>query len=218
MHAPTHLMSQLPSTAASPTPLEAGSAGRQRQLPDYLCHIVTPLKRHWWQAELQDHPDQEFAVGNRGRFPNWLQHQVSPAKVAKIQHAFSLRAARGGQEIPRGGSGCKTSDQGGGLGCGGFGSPLQPVWRDPQEEQHQVEAHSRPISVRGHSVNDGITKELASLTYMSIDDVVAWVLDLYRCSTPIWSEVCPVDFLGFSRCGAVDDAEEGCQASGPLYR
>ncbi len=35
-------------------------------------------------------------------------------------------------------------------------------------------------SPEGHSVNDGIDRELASLAYMSIDDVVAWVLKLGR--------------------------------------
>ena len=30
----------------------------------------------------------------------------------------------------------------------------------------------------GHSVNDGISKELASLSYASVDEVVTWVLQL----------------------------------------
>ena len=57
---------------------------------------------------------------------------------------------------------------------------MQPIWGNPKKRSNQWRLIQDLSAPEGWSVNDGIAKELATLTYVSIDDVMAWVLDLGR--------------------------------------
>ena len=164
--------------------LEACADGRG-ELPAYLCKIVTPLKLDAWQEALEDHPDQAFAnyilggirngfrIGfNRSRVclksrgTNMLSATEQSQVVAKylgeeLQASRIVEIRRQEQGLPR-------------IQFSPFG--VIPKTNRPGKWRLIIDLSSPD----GHSVNDGISKELASLTYMSVDDVVRGLLQRGR--------------------------------------
>jgi hypothetical protein len=164
--------------------MEACSTGRVVQLPNYLGQIVTPLKLERWQELLSGHPDQEFtayilrgirdgfrvgfnAAGTRlksqksnmlsaSEHPDivskYLQEEIACGRVIKVQ---------AGQEAELLG-----------IHCSPFG--VIPKKRKANKWRLILDLSSPDQ----HSTNDGIDKDLASLPYMSVDEVIAVALQL----------------------------------------
>ena len=56
------------------------------------------------------------------------------------------------------------------------GYPLQPVWGNPKANKWRLIVDlSAP---EGSSVNDGIASDLCSMSYLAMDEVIAWIVRL----------------------------------------
>ena len=153
-----------------------------RHLPPYLLQVTTPLLLGTWRNELKLHPDQQFAdfilrgiesgfrIGFRydrqalrSRSNNMLSATEAPQVVSNyLEEELALNRI---VELPPG-----QAQKLDGLQCSPFG--VIPKKHKPGKWRLIVDLSSP----EHFSVNDGITKELCSLTYTSVDDVVACVL------------------------------------------
>lgn len=152
------------------------------KLPEGACSIQTPLKLEAWQELLKWHPDQEFAdyilrgiefgfrigfnsqrVSLKSRGKNMHSTREHPQVVSK----YLEEEARLSRIVDIGPAEAAKSLN---IHCSPFG--VIPKKNTPNKWRLIIDL-SAP---ENHSVNDGILKELASLSYMSIDDVVAAVL------------------------------------------
>ena len=166
--------------------LKACSMGRPALLPERLRQITTPLKLEKWRAGLEKHPDKEFTelilqgieegfrVGYDARAatlkqkPGNLISAAEQPEVVSIYLEKELRASR----ILRVGSEDEARSLG--IHCSPFG--VIPKKNKPNKWRLIVNLSA----LESHSVNDGISKELASLSYVSVDDVAARVRQLGR--------------------------------------
>ena len=146
-----------------------------------MRQIATPLKLDVWSKQLADHPDGEFVgyilrgiekgfrlgfgaslsklVARRGNMISaseqpgvirqYLKEEIAGGRVIKV---LSLKEA---EEL--------------GIHCSPFG--VIPKKNRPNKWRLIVDLSSP----EGQSVNDGISKELASLSYVSVDEVVAQI-------------------------------------------
>ena len=140
---------------------------------------MTPLKLEAWRVALSGHPDPVFAryilrsikggfsigfnsnpVVLKCKNANLLSASEQPAVVDKYLEA-ELKAGRIIE--------VQASDRNM-VHCSPFG--VIPKRNRPDKWRLIVDL-SAP---EGHSVNDGIDKELASLSYVSVDDVVAGIV------------------------------------------
>ena len=155
-------------------------------LPEALCQIVTPLKLDAWEEALREYPDQPVAElilrGIREGFRVGFIPQLSPlqsrsknmssarehADVVSSYLAEELRLGR----IASAGSAQQAEALG--IHCNPFG--VIPKRGRPGKWRLIVNL-SAP---EGHSVNDGIVKELASLSYVTVEAIAARVLTLGR--------------------------------------
>ena len=160
--------------------LEACSS--ERSVPSYMSKVVTPLKLQAWHDALSDYPDKTFAayilrgiemgfkigfhtelVNLKSQKGNLSTALEQPEVVEKYLHE-ELQANRVIKIHP--------SDDVKGLGiqCSPFG--VIPK-KNRRNKWRLIVDLSAP---QGHSVNDGISKELAILSYVSVDEVVSGVL------------------------------------------
>ena len=159
--------------------LEACSANRT--VPAYMCKVVTPLKLHAWQEALADYPnvaftgyiqrgiESGFRIGcdtsrvtlrsKKGNLPSALEH---PSVVEKYLH----EEIEAGRVIKLQQSDSKDLS----AQCSPFG--VIPKKNRPNKWRLIVDLSSP----QGHSINDGILKELSTLSYVSVDSVVAGIL------------------------------------------
>ena len=151
------------------------------ELPHALCEVTTPLCIQAWERELAHHPDQQlvayilsgikngFRVGfNHGALAlrikggnmlstrqapnvveNYLKEELELGRVVKLSSSEALKL---------------------GVHCSPFG--VIPKKHKPGKWRLIIDL-SAP---EGSSVNDGIAKELCSLAYTSVDEVVACIL------------------------------------------
>ena len=151
------------------------------QLPNSLCKIVTPMKASEWRNMLATYPDKRFAnfllrgiesgfrIGfNRNMVQLKSRHQnlISAVDHPQVVQAYLDNEIREEWVISLG------SPQEAlqlGIQCSPFG--VIPKKHKPDAWRLTVDLSSP----EGHSVNDGISKELCSQSYVSLDDVVAWV-------------------------------------------
>lgn len=164
--------------------MEECSLGRERPLPEYMCKVVTPLKLQAWQELLAGHPDQTFVgyilrgiergfrVGFdttltqlKSRKTNMLSTLEHPQVIGSyvesdtvLQRIIKVDSPEEAEQL--------------GIHCSSFG--VIPKKNKPNKWRIIVDLSSPD----GHSVNDGIVRELASLGYVSVDDVVDHVLEL----------------------------------------
>ena len=156
-----------------------------RKVPQYMCKVITPLKLQEWREALRDYPDEAFAgyilrgiqtgfrIGfdtrlitlkpKRGNLPsaleqpsiveNYLYEEMQADRVVQLHPLDILEL---------------------GIQCSPFG--VIPKRNRPNKWRLIVDL-SAP---HGHSVNDGILKELSSLSYVSVDEVVAGILQRGR--------------------------------------
>ena len=164
--------------------LEKQSTSPRCNLPEEACAIQTPLKLKAWQELLKQHPDQEFtsyilrgiefgfrigfnddSVSLRSRGQNMKSAQEYPQVVTR----YLQDEAQQSRIVDIGSTEAAQSLN---IHCSPFG--VIPKKNKPNKWRLIIDLSSP----ENHSVNDGILKELASLSYMSIDDVVSTVLKM----------------------------------------
>ena len=145
--------------------------------------IVTPLRVSVWERGLADHPDREYANyicrGIREGFRVGFDHQKCKCRVAP----GNMKSVVNHREV------VETYLQGereGGRVLGPFRKDLMPEVHVspfgviPKSEPGKWRLIVDLSSPEGVSVNDGIRRDLCSLSYLSIDEVVSWVVQLGR--------------------------------------
>ena len=163
--------------------LEACSSGRNEALPAYLCQVVTPLKLEAWHKALSDYPDQRFAAyilrgveqGFRiGYNPHLVKLQparanmFSTAEQPEVVEKYLLQELSANRIVHINGSDTDL------VHCSTFG--VIPKQNKPNKWRRIVDLSSP----KGHSVNDGISKDLSSLSYVSVEDVVTGIIQRGR--------------------------------------
>ena len=158
--------------------LEACSQAQSAELPAYLRPVVTPMKLDIWRGVLSCHPDQTFAAyilrgieeGFRVGFNPQLTHlksamgnMVSAVEQESVVDEY-LHAELAASRIIQ-----VQEAHAQLMHYSPFG--VIPKRNRPNKWRLIVDLSSPS----GHSVNDGISKELASLTYVSVDDIVVEV-------------------------------------------
>ena len=158
-----------------------------------MCKVTPPLKWQVWQDVLRDYPDQAitdyihvlrgietgFKIGfdtglvrlqsKRGNLPSTTGQpdiigKYLPAdRVVRLHHSES-------KEL--------------GIQCSPFG--VFPKRHRPKKWRLIVDL-SAP---HGHSVNDGVLKELSALSYISVDKVVAGILQQGRGTLMAKMDIC----------------------------
>ena len=157
--------------------LEELSSERPSLLPQEACIIQTPLKLEAWQELLGEHPDKWFAdyilqgieQGFRIGFHGSQDNLRSKNMVSAREHPVVVAKYLGDEVCQKRVALMGPLEKAGELGihCSPFGVIPKKIkinkWR-------LILDLSSP---EGHSVNDGVQRDLASLSYMSMDDVVA---------------------------------------------
>ena len=151
-------------------------------LPQFLCKIVTPLKLVRWQEWLEHHPDKLFVEYIlRGikegfrlgcdttsiRLKSCDSNMASAAEHADIVSKY-LGDELVAQRIIKVGSEQEAKKLN--IQCSPFG--VIPKKKRPDKWRLIVDLSSP----EGHSFNDGIKKELASLSYVPVDDVIDHII------------------------------------------
>ena len=160
--------------------LERVSEGPSSRVLPGAEEVVTPLKWQSWQHELQDHPDKE-----------WVEYLVRGLKdgfrIGHDQTKVSMKQRRGmifeasqhgdiiddyleNEESERRIWRLSQNPQEGEVQCSPFG--VIPKKGKPGKWRLIINL-SAP---EGGSTNDGIAKELASVTYTSVEEVVERIL------------------------------------------
>lgn len=153
-------------------------------LPEETLTVTSPLHEEAWAELLAEHPDQEFAsfilrgiqrgfrigFGSSGtelksRRRNMLSATANPQVVTEyLQEELRLgRIAKAGPI---------ETVRSFGIQCSPFG--VIPKRNKPGKWRLILDLSSP----EGYSVNDGVCKDLASVAYVSVDDVVACVVRL----------------------------------------
>ena len=214
-----------------------------------MSKIVTPLKLQAWHDALSDYRDKTFAayilwgieMGFKIGFDTGLVNLKSqkgnlstaleqPEVVEKYLHE-ELQANWVIKIHP--------SDD-----VKGLDIQCSPFGVIPKKNRHNKwRLIIDLLAPQSHSVNDGISKELATLSYVSVDDVVSGVLQrammakmdihhAYRnipihpsdrgrnvcgCNIAIWPEICALNFLHTSGYITIDHGKDGSPVGCPLY-
>ena len=149
-------------------------------LPPTLCSITTPLKVERWAEELQAHPDQVFSnyilQGIRNGFRIGFNYQVSLASkgrnlLSATEHADVVDNYLDAEKA-MGRIAIVPPTLAHRIHISPFG--VIPKRAKPGKWRLIVDL----LCPEGRSVNDGIERELCSLSYISIDQVVDCILNL----------------------------------------
>ena len=159
--------------------LDSCAETSKASLPKILNKVVTPLKVHAWERELAAHPDQEFAA-------YILKGIKQGFRIGFNRSSVQLRCRQGNmhsaseqpevvenylQEESRAGRVIHIPSQKEAEELGIHYSPFGVIPKKGKPDKWRLILDlSAP---EGHSVNDGISKELASLSYVSVDQVVS---------------------------------------------
>ena len=149
--------------------------------PDYMSRIVTPMKVLRWRDMLATYPDKTFANfllrgienGFRVGFANTIQlkshyqNLLSAMDHPAVVQEYLERELEGNRVIKVGSLESALQQ---GIHCSPFG--VIPKKHKPDAWRLIVDL-SHP---ENHSVNDGINKELCSLSYVSLDDVITCII------------------------------------------
>ena len=170
--------------AYTSTPIFAGPRSMRssstQTLPQDLQRIANPLRLEEWTKELQSHPDQRFIgyilrgidQGFRVRFNGKLVKLKSRMPSAGEHPEVVCKYLQ--EEVARG---CvallsETTTERVIIHTSPFG--VIPKKSRPNKWRLILDLSSP----NGHSMNDGVEKELTSLSYVSVDDVVSQVRQL----------------------------------------
>ncbi len=161
--------------------LERVSEGPRSRVVPGADKVVTPLKWHEWEMELRGHPDKEwveflirgiregFRLGHDQSSVVLRQRKGAMYEASQHREVISnyLEAEERANRVWRVSKSSKEDIQ-----CSPFG--VIPKKGKPGKWRLIVNLSSPD----GGSVNDGIARELASVAYTSVDDVVERVLAL----------------------------------------
>ena len=143
-----------------------------------MCQVVTPLQLGEWQSVLR-HPDQQFAAyilcGNKRGFRIGLNPQLVTLKSARGNMSSTAEQAEVVDKYLQGevaaNRAIRIRDVDTGLiHLNPFG--VIPKWNRPDKWRFIVDLSSP----EGHSINDSISKDISSLSYVSVDAVVAGIV------------------------------------------
>ncbi len=147
------------------------------------ARVITPLKVAAWMKAMADHPDREFAEyiceGVRGGFRIGFDYRRAKCKAAR----GTMKSVREHKDVVD--QYIQKEREAGRL----LGPFERLDWPEVHTSPFGVIPKSEPGKWRlivdlsspgGASVNDGISKELCSLSYMSVDQVAEKVLELGR--------------------------------------
>ena len=162
------------------------SRSREVVVPECLRVMSTPLKPVSWRSELLNHPDQEFVktllqgitegfrIGYDASKAHLRQKAANMLSASEHREVVSLYLM---EELKANRLVCVGSEEVAcdmGVHCSPFG--VIPKKNRPNRWRLIINL-SAP---EGYSVNDGIDKELFSMSYFSVDNVVARILKLGR--------------------------------------
>ena len=162
--------------------LERGAKAGPCKLPVEARWIRTPLKAEAWEAMLEGHPDrvlaeivlrgirEGFRVGFHGNLADLQpckQNLISVREHPEVVQEYLKQEVMAGRIIEVGNL---RQAQALGIHCSPFG--VIPKKGRAGRWRLIVDLSSPD----GHSINDGISRELSSLSYMSVDDVMAEVV------------------------------------------
>ncbi len=163
------------------------AADDQRKLPLGLCKIVSPLRTEKWAEWLAGHPDQAFAgyilrglqQGFRVGFnPGLCKLKARPMNMTSRDEHPEVVAAYLEAEVAHGRLVPLEVGQADALGI--HTSPFGVIPKKGKPNRWRLILDLS--SPHGHSVNDGISKDLSSFCYVSVDRVVNRVLELGKAS------------------------------------
>ena len=162
------------------------SHGRKIEIPECLRGTSTPLKPDAWRRELLKHPDREFVeMILRGITEGFrIGYDASTAQLKQqTTNMLSALAHREvmsryiTQELQATRLVCVGSEE---VACS-MGIHCSPLGVIPKKNRPNKWRLITNLSApEGYSVNDGIDKELSSVSYISVDNVVARILKLGR--------------------------------------
>ena len=144
----------------------------------------SPINLHHWQDPLASHPDRRFAA--------YIRNGLSRGfRIGFDRHGPPLRSTARNHPSARANKASVSdyiwAEREAGRLVGPIASRLTPfVHTSPIgliPKAHQVEKWRMIVDLsapRGHSTNDGISRELAAIRYARIDDAVSRILQLGR--------------------------------------
>ena len=151
------------------------------KLPDKLKHIESPVNLRVWQQALSTHPDQQFAQhilkGLEEGFRIGFQHQKAQLQQCRSNMANknqSIVSEYLDTELRRNRlvKLSKSEAEAMGIHCSPIG--VIPKKNKPGKWRLIVDLSSP----EGTSVNDGVDKEMSSLSYTSVDAIASKVAAL----------------------------------------
>ncbi len=163
--------------------LDACRSHKRQALPPRLGAVATPMIPSKWAEELSSHPDQDFAkyilTGIREGFrigfnPSRSMLKPRPLNMPSADEHPEVVLAYVQEELVHGRLAAITAVEATSLGIHTSPFGVIPKRNRPNKWRLILDLSS-PY---GHSVNDGIEKELSSLSYVSVDEVVEQVLKL----------------------------------------
>ena len=140
--------------------------------------ITSPLRISAWEKGLLCHPDRGFAVYVSNRIREGFRVGFNYRSAHCRQASGNLKSVRDHKEVV---TKYIQGERGAGRLLGPFqrdkmpGVHVSPLGVIPKSEPGKWRLILDLSSPEGGSVNDGITKELCSLSYMSVDEVAARV-------------------------------------------
>ena len=152
-------------------------------LPAAFCRVNTPLVEREWQAELSHHPDSEYVqyimdgitTGFRIGF-DYAHYHCNSAKrnmLSTSQHPGEVEVRLRAE--------CELGRIIGPIQADSFPLHINRFGVIPKPHQpgrwRMIVDLSHP---KGSSVNDGISSQLCSLSYASIDDAISTIIQLGR--------------------------------------
>lgn len=167
-------------------------------LPENLCHINTPLKLDAWEKALAGHPDKSYVdyilQGIRDGFRVGFEYSCHACKQL---HGNMLSTIENPEVVEdylqkelSEGNIAKVANPSGLLGL-----QVSPFGVIPK--QHVLNKWCLIVNLsspKGSSVNDGISKELCSLSYVSVDTIAKQISLLGRGAMMVkmdmWSAYC----------------------------
>jgi hypothetical protein len=148
-----------------------------------MCQVVTPLQLGEWRSVLSDYPDQEFAAYILRGIENGFRVGLNPQLVTLQSARGNMSSAAEQAEVVDGYLREELAakrvvhirDADAGM------IHLNPFGVIPKRNRlNKWRLIVDLSSPEGHSVNDGISKDLSSLSYVSVDDVVAGIVQRGR--------------------------------------
>ena len=156
---------------------------RDRDPPREWKDIITPIRKDYWSSELTTHPDKDF-VG-------WICRGIERGfRIGFADNDVGLQSARGNMlsamERPevvtdylKGELASHHLHLAGTTASMGLPVHLSPLGVIPKKGRPNCWRLIMDLSSpHGHSVNDGIAKDMCSLHYTSIDDAASKILTL----------------------------------------